>query len=145
MVAIGVWAACLGGRAVWMVPAAFLAGIAAGFAMALAGVGWPVVEPGIAASLIVLGALIALAMRLPLAASMLLAGLVAVFHGHAHGSELAGVALGFGGGLIVTTALLHLAGIAIAHVGSGARALWVRSLGGAVALSGVVLLAGIWS
>ncbi|MEO6659969.1 MAG: HupE/UreJ family protein [Burkholderiaceae bacterium] len=146
MISIGLWAACLGGRAVWMVPAAFLLGTAAGFGLALAGIGLPLVEPGIAASVIALGALIAFAVHLPLAASMLLAGLFAVFHGQAHGAELVGAAWSFGTGFIVTTALLHLAGIAVVRVGTGPRrGLLMRSLGGVVTISGMALLAGVWA
>lgn len=146
MIAIGVWAACLGGRAVWMVPAAFLVGTVGGFGLALAGIGMPSVEPAIAASVIVLGALIAFAVRLPLAASMTLAALFAVFHGHAHGLERVGAAWSFGIGFIVATALLHLAGIALVRVGAGqGRTLLIRSLGGAMTVGGMMLLAGAWA
>ena len=90
MVAIGLWAAQLGGQALWRVPVTFVLGMAiggmAGFlALPLAGV-----EPGIAGSVLILGLLVAWAARLPLVASMALAGCFAVFHGYAHGAEMAG-------------------------------------------------------
>lgn len=146
MVSIGMWAACLGGRALWRVPAAFLVGTVAGFGLAVAGLGLPVVEPGLAASALVLGILLAWAVRLPLAASMGLAAVFALFHGHAHATELVGTAAGFGSGFVIATALLHLGGIALVRVAAGRRrVLLVRGIGGAVALAGLVLLAGSWT
>jgi urease accessory protein len=146
MVSIGLWAVLLGGHAVWKVPATFLIGTVAGFGLALAGVGLPAVEPGIAASVLLLGVLIAWAVRLPLVASMGVAALFGLFHGHAHGSGLVGTALGFGSGFVVATALLHVFGIALARIGAGRqRMLLVRGLGGVVALAGMLLLAGSWA
>lgn len=147
MASIGLWAALLGGRAVWRVPAMFLIGTVAGFGLALAGVGVPAVEPGIAASVLVLGVLVAWAVRLPLVASMGVAALFGLFHGQAHGSELMGAVLGFGSGFVAATAMLHLSGLAVARIGGGGRGrvLLVRGMGGAVALSGMALLVGSWT
>ena len=88
MVAVGLWAAQLGGRALWAVPGAFVAMMVVGGAAGMLGALLPLVEPGIAFSLVVLGILVALAARLPVAISAVLVGLLALFHGHAHGSEL---------------------------------------------------------
>ncbi|MGV8940730.1 MAG: HupE/UreJ family protein [Lysobacter sp.] len=146
MVSIGFWAASLGGRAAWCVPAAFLISTAAGFGLALAGIVLPAVEPGIAASVLVLGVLIAWAVSLPLGASMGLAALFGVFHGQAHGTELVGAALAFGTGFVVATTLLHLSGIALARIGGGRqRVMLVRGLGSVVVLVGVVLVMGSWA
>ena len=115
MLAIGLWAAQLGGRACWRVPAVFVG------VMALAAVGGhflgviPGVDQGIAASVLGLGLLLASAARLPLAASLGLAGIFAVFHGMAHGAEMPATAggIGFGAGFIAATALLHAAGVSL--------------------------------
>src|SRR6476659_1401554 len=88
MVTVGIFAWQLGGRALWLVPAAFVAAMAAGGALAMTGVPVPMVETGIAASVIVLGAIVALGIKAPLAIAMGLVGLFAIFHGHAHGSEM---------------------------------------------------------
>ncbi len=114
MVAVGVWASQIGGRAFIAVPAAFVSMMAVGFGLAVAGVGLPFVEPAILASVIGLGLLVAAAVRLPVAASAAVVGLFALFHGHAHGGELgAAGALSFGLGFLVATAALHGAGIAL--------------------------------
>jgi urease accessory protein len=115
MVAVGLWASMLGQRAVWLVPAAFVAAMLAGGLAGFAGLAFPLVETAIVASLFALGALVVLDVRLPAAAA---AGLVAVFalaHGHAHGVELPGGASAalYASGFTMTTALLHIAGVAL--------------------------------
>ncbi|MFP5406904.1 MAG: HupE/UreJ family protein, partial [Gammaproteobacteria bacterium] len=140
MVTVGLWAALLGGRAVWRVPAAFVLSMVGGFALAMAGIGLPAVEPGIAASVFVLGILVAAAVRLPLAPSVLLVGLFAVLHGYSHGAGVSGGGLAFALGFVVATALLHAVGIGLGHVLGGQRPMLVRGLGGAVAATGLLLL-----
>lgn len=144
MLAVGLWAALAGGRAVWVLPAAFLALMAAGFGAALAGLALPMVEPAILASLVALGLLVAGAARLPLAAGAALAGFFALFHGAAHGAELGHAdAAGFGLGFLAATALLHAAGLVCgAAVAGRFGPLPLRLAGGATALAGVVLAAG---
>src|SRR5579863_3698485 len=88
MVAVGLWAAQLGGRALWLVPASFVGFMTLGGALGMAGVHLPMVEAGILASVLILGILIAAAAQLPLAASVAVTGLFAIFHGHAHGTEI---------------------------------------------------------
>ena len=88
MVAVGLFAARLGGKAFWAVPLAFVAMMVVGGAMGMNGFGLPYVEFGIAASVIVLGAAVALDFSLPISAAMGLVGFFALFHGHAHGSEM---------------------------------------------------------
>ena len=147
MVSVGLWAALLGGRAVWLVPTAFLVSMVGGFAIAVAGIRLPAVEPGIAASVLIIGILVAAAVRLPLRASLGLVGLFAFFHGLAHGVEFVAAdsapvfrrAFGF----ITATALLHLTGVGLGQALHGSRhAMLVRSLGGAVAVCGALLLGG---
>jgi urease accessory protein len=144
MVAVGLWATMIGGRAVWLVPSAFVGTMVAGFALAVAGVPLPFLEPAILASVVVLGLLVAAAVKLPVAAGSALVGLFALFHGHAHGGELGTAsALPYLVGFAVATALLHGAGIGIGLLlGSRAGTIAVRALGAGTALAGVVLAFG---
>ncbi len=146
MVAVGLWAAQMGGRAVLAVPGAFVAVMLGGGGLALAGIGLPLVETGVLGSVVLLGALVLLRARLPLPLGMAMVGLFALFHGHAHGSELPAAAepalnaLGF----VVATAALHglglAAGLAARHA-LAARAL--RLAGGAIAAAGLGLFVGV--
>lgn len=143
MVAVGLLAAQLGGRAMGLVPAAFVLAAAGGFALATAGASLPLVEVAIGLSVVVLGAAVAFRIGMPAAAAMALVGGFAVFHGHAHGSELpAGVSLvGYAAGFVVATALLHLVGIALGlAAGLMGAASATRVAGGATALAGLVVL-----
>ena len=144
MVAVGLWAALLGGRALWLVPAAFVATMAAGFGAAVAGLSLPFVEPVILASVVAIGLLAAMALRVPTMAAMAMVGFFAFFHGAAHGGELgAAGAASFAAGFAVATALLHGVGVA-AGLGVG------RAFGGdagrlAMRFGGVAtVLAGAW-
>lgn len=120
MVAVGLWAALKGGRALWAWPAAFVGVMLAGGALGMAHVALPFVEPGILASVVALGLLVALAIEVPISAGVAIIGLFALFHGHAHGTEVPenGGGLEYMAGFAVATALLHIAGIA-AGVGLG--------------------------
>ena len=145
MVAVGLWASQIGGRALWLVPAAFVGTMAFGFGLAVAGVDLPFVEPAILASVVALGLLVAMAARFDTIASAALVAAFALFHGHAHGGELgAAGAASFGIGFVVATALLHAAGIAIgigvARVANGA--ILARIIGGLTAVTGVALIFG---
>jgi len=145
MVAVGVWAAMIGGRAVWAVPATFVSLMAAGFAASFVGMPLPFVEPAILASIVAFGLLIALAAPVPVELVLTVTGFFAVFHGYAHGSELGSAgALAFGGGFLAATAALHAAGagfgIAILKLLNGANGrLALRIAGGATAAYGVAL------
>jgi urease accessory protein len=143
MVAVGMLAALIGGRALWLVPASFLGAMVVGSAL---GFSLPFVELGIVASVIVLGAAVALAPRMPVALAMALAAAFAVFHGHAHGAEMPAAAsvVSYGLGFVFATALLHAGGVGLGLVaerlseGAGRAALRVG--GGAVAALGLALL-----
>jgi urease accessory protein len=116
MVAVGIWAALRGGRAVWLWPAGFVTVMLAGFGLAVTGVALPAVEPTIVASVAVLGLAAALALRVPAAVGALVLVPFALAHGHAHGTEIGGAhpvhyVLGF----VCATAALHLAGIGLAR------------------------------
>ena len=142
MVAVGLWAAQRGGRALWLVPSVFVSVMTLGGVLGMAAVPIPFVEQGIAASVLVLGLLIATAVSLPLPVSALLVGVFALFHGYAHGAEMPGSVSGlaYGVGFVAATAGLHLLGI-----GSGlfaqrlGSARLVRYAGGAIAVCGIYL------
>jgi urease accessory protein len=147
MVLIGVLAWQLGGRALWLVPATFVLVMAVGGALGIAGMTLPLVELGIALSVVVLGAAVALGMRAPVAVAMGVAGLFAIFHGHAHGAEMPGDASGlaYGVGFMIATALLHLCGLGLGYLvgAAGDRyAVVVRSAGGLAAIAGIAILTG---
>jgi urease accessory protein len=143
MVAVGIWAAQIGGRALWVVPSAFVGTMAIGFMMALGGIDLPFVEPAILASVIALGLLVAMAARLPVSAAAAVVGIFALFHGHAHGGELGSAgALQFGVGFVIATALLHVAGIAAGLGVSRLGAVASRIIGALTALAGLTLAFG---
>lgn len=147
MVAVGLWAGFLGGRAMWIVPAAFVGVMLAGFVMALLYLPLPLVEPMILASTIVLGLVVALAVRLDIRLCAALVGVFALFHGHAHGGELgAAGAVEFGLGFLLATGLLHAAGVGlgllVSRLGEKKGALLSRGLGVVTAFAGVYLVVG---
>jgi urease accessory protein len=143
MIAVGLWGAQLGAPAVWLLPVTFPVVMAIGGFIGLVGVPLPGVEIGIALSAVLLGLVVAKEARLPLAAASLLVAFFAVFHGHAHGTELpAGQdGLAYSIGFVTATGLLHATGIVIglAHQWTwGRRAL--RAGGLVVAAAGVLFL-----
>lgn len=113
MIAVGIWAAQVGGRALWAVPSAFVIMMMFGGALGVSGAYVPFVEQGIVLSVLMLGVFIVAAVRMPLLASMFVVGMFAVFHGHSHGTEIPSMVSGFayGAGFAFATASLHLAGI----------------------------------
>ncbi len=141
MLAVGFWAAQMGGRALWAVPLTFVSMMGGGALLAVAGIPLPSVESGVAASVLALGLLVAFAIRLPLAAGMTLAGAFALFHGHSHGTELPAMASPwiYATGFLTATGLLHVTGIAFARVLDGNR---LRIAGACIALAGAALVAG---
>ncbi len=144
MLAVGVFAAQLGGRALWLVPGTFIAVMAAAGVTGIMGVAIPHVETGIALSVLVLGAAIAFAMRVPLLIAMALVAFFAIFHGHAHGTEMSTSASGllFGLGFVAATAVLHAIGTAFGVlIGQAAGGRQIAQLaGGAAVVAGAVLL-----
>jgi urease accessory protein len=148
MVAVGLFAARLGGRALWLVPASFVVTMAAAGIAGMAGLALPYVEAGIALSILVLGAAIALEATMPVAAAMGLVAFFAVFHGHAHGTEMPETmsGLAYGAGFVAATAALHALGIGLGLMIGRTSELFGRRVlqvgGGAAALAGAALLAG---
>ncbi|MDL2409558.1 HupE/UreJ family protein [Rhizobium calliandrae] len=146
MIAVGLWAALKGGRALWVWPAAFVGVMLIGGALGMAHVPLPFVEPAILASVIAIGILVALAVDLSALAGAGVVGLFALFHGHAHGSEVAETFGGFAymAGFALATATLHLVGIGLA-LGLARTPLrgLVRTGGIVCTLVGVGLFAGV--
>jgi urease accessory protein len=145
MVAVGLWGAFLGQPAIWLLPVVFPLVMAFGGLAGVLGMPLPGVEMGIALSAVALGAMVALALRPPLWVAAVLVGAFAIFHGHAHGTELPEAAspLAYGVGFVLATGLLHLSGIALGLLSrwpAGLQA--VRIGGGAIACVGLYFLAG---
>ncbi|HCI52410.1 MAG TPA: urease accessory protein UreJ [Gallionella sp.] len=116
MIAVGLWAAQSGGRALWLAPTVFVLVMAMGGQLGMSVNPLYLNEAGILASLLVLGTLIAASIRLPLFLSLALVGLFALFHGYAHGAELphSVSALSYMLGFMLSTAMLHFAGVLMA-------------------------------
>jgi urease accessory protein len=152
MLAVGLWATQCASwrqsakqwRALWLLPASFVLAMAGGFAFGLADVALPGVEAGIALSVLLLGLVVAFAVRPPLPAAMAVTAVFAVFHGHAHAAEMGDASvLAYGFGMVLATALLHGFGLAAAQLAQrGALPGLTRAAGAAVALAGIVILVG---
>ncbi len=145
MLGVGLLAWRLGGRAIWAVPTAFVALMAVGGLAGFAGLELPFFEAGIALSLVAFGAAIAVPQKLPTVAAAGLVGFFALFHGFAHGAELpaAAGAAGYAAGFLAASAMLHVAGIALATFAARVRPTAVRFGGAAMAVAGVALLIGV--
>ena len=140
MVAIGAWSA-VGSRRALLAPAVFAVMLVVGAMLGFMNASMPVVEPMIACSVMVTGLLMATRWQLPPSAAAAIAGVFALFHGVAHGFELAGPFEAFSlAGMLVAAMLLQGAGMAMGGWASR-RAPWLQRLGGAaLAVFGVVLL-----
>jgi urease accessory protein len=143
MVAVGVWGAQLGAPAMWLLPVAFPMMMAGGAFLGLVGAPLPGVEIAIAASALLLGLMVTFERRYPVGAAMVIVGFFAIFHGHAHGSELVPgtSALPYSAGFILATGCLHAVGILVglAHAVPAGRAL-LRAAGAVVAIAGLAFL-----
>ena len=146
MVAVGLWGAFLRAPAIYILPIVFPVIMAFGGAAGVVGAPLPFVEAGIALSSIVLGLLIAFAVRAPLWLAAIIVGFFAVFHGHAHGTELpqASNAMSFAIGFVLATGLLHLLGIGLGVlIGRPGGKVAIQIAGGLIALGGLGFLFGI--
>ena len=145
MVSVGIWGAELGAPAIWLLPIAFPLIMAVGGALGVVGVPLPAGELLIALSVVVLGTLVALARKLPIAVALTIVGIFAIAHGHAHGVEMPGAAdaLGFTIGFVLATGLLHLTGIAIGVLTRWPAGVFaIRACGCAVAVTGCYFVLG---
>jgi urease accessory protein len=145
MIAVGIWAVVAGGRTIWILPTTCVATRLAGFAVARLSVPMPFVEPVILSSVVVLGLLVALAVKAPLVLGAAIAGSFKFFHGHAHGAEATSTGLiASAAGFALATAALHAMGTGFglfAEASIGRTAL--RAMGGLAVLGGIALIAGM--
>lgn len=142
MIAVGLWAAQRGGRAVWQMPLTFVSLMTIGGGLGAAGFSLPLIEQGVSASVLVLGLLIAVSARFPLVSSACIVAVFALCHGYAHGVEMPQTATGYGyaAGFVVATTLLHLTGIFFAFaIARRSELPLVRWAGATIALLGVYL------
>jgi urease accessory protein len=143
MVAVGLWGAQLGNPALWILPVVFPLVMALGGVLGVVGVPVPGVEVGIAISAIALGAMVVFSIRPPLWVAGLLVGLFAIFHGHAHGTELPDAAnpIAYAVGFVIATGCLHLVGILFGLLNSSPRGVPVIRIGGlAIMVTGLLFL-----
>jgi len=146
MVAVGLWGGILGKPAIWILPIVFPLVMAFGAALGIAGIPVPYIEAGIALSGVVLGLLIVFLIKMPLPAAAIIVAAFAIFHGHAHGTELPDAAnpIAYAIGFVIATGLLHLAGIAFGALMASDAGKWLVRAGGAViALVGFAFLTGM--
>lgn len=146
MIAVGLWAALKGGKALWAWPAAFVGVMLVGGALGMAQIDLPFVEPAILASVVALGLLVALAVDLPVAAGAAIIGAFALFHGYAHGVEAGETigGLGYMAGFAISTAALHATGIGFALVAArNAMRPLVRIAGAVCVVIGAGLIGGV--
>ena len=142
MLAVGLWSA-LATRRLWLAPLAFMAMLLLGAVAGMAGVSLPGVEPMVAASLVVLGLLVASRWHLNAAVGVALVGGFAAFHGLAHGGEFAAAGNPWGvlAGMLLATAALHAAGLGLGLMLRRRSAWWPRVAGAGIALLGGALIA----
>jgi urease accessory protein len=143
MIAVGLWGAQLGSPALWVLPVTFPMVMSLGAMLGLLGIPLPGIEAGIAVSAILLGAMVAGEVRPKLAAAAVLVGFFAVFHGHAHGTELPAGQSGmlYSAGFVIATGCLHAIGIAIGLVHRWpAGRIALRGAGALIAAMGVLFL-----
>ncbi|PWQ96306.1 HupE/UreJ family protein [Leucothrix arctica] len=145
MVAVGILGAFLGRPAIWVLPVVFPLVMAFGGVIGVMGIPMPYIETGIALSSVVLGLFIVLALKMPLWFAAIIVGAFAIFHGYAHGAELPTAAnpLAYSVGFVISTGLLHIAGIGIGElIRWPAGVIIARAIGGIIALAGVGFLTG---
>ena len=147
MLSVGIISAQIGGRAIWVVPLTFVLVMALGGILGLIDIGLTAVEMGIAISVLLLGAAIAIGRKVPLTAALLAVALFATFHGYAHGAEMPEIAkpVRYAIGFLTGTAIIHIVGVFIGdipqHYKAGPSIL--RALGGGIAVVGILFLVGV--
>jgi urease accessory protein len=147
MVSVGILSAQIGGKAIWTIPATFVAIMALGGFLGWVDIGLSAIEVGIAFSVLALGTAIAADRRVPLVAAMSVVGVFAVFHGYAHGAEMPTVAkpVTYALGFMTGTALLHIAGVVIGDISQhyAKGKIMLRAAGVAIAGTGAFFLLGV--
>lgn len=145
MIAVGLWAAIKGGKALWVWPLTFVAVMLVGGILGMLHVPVPFVEPGILASVVALGLLVALAVDLPLSYGIGIVGVFAILHGHAHGTEVSENVAGiqYMAGFALATGMLHGIGVSAAFLPSVRFRNLARTAGAACAAAGAALAFGV--
>lgn len=151
MLAVGLLSAQIGGRALWTVPATFVGVMAVGSFLGILGLPLPLVEYGITGSVLILGIAIIFGGKIPEWAGILVVATFAMFHGHAHGTELPaltdtlGLLIAYVAGFLIATAGLHVVGALIGIIaGRSTRGDMIMRLGGiAIASAGLLLIIGV--
>jgi urease accessory protein len=140
MIATGYWAAQFSGRARFAIPAVFAGLMVVGAALGFHAEAPGFVEYGIAASVVLLGLLVAFDVKMPVAPAVGLVGVFALCHGFAHGAETPAAAsqVLFFGGFVLASLILQAAGFGLASLRPGKRL--SRIAGAAVALGGAWML-----
>lgn len=143
MVGVGLFAALLGRSALIAVPGSFVLMMLVGGALGMAGFDIPAAEAAIAASVVAVGAVVALGWSWPVSGAAMLVGFLAIFHGYAHGAEIpsGATAVPYSIGFALASAALHSLGIALSYVALGRRE-FGRLFGSAIAVAGVILTFG---
>jgi urease accessory protein len=142
MIMVGIWATQISRSAMWKVPLIFVSVMMLGGVFGFTGIPVPFVESGIIASLLVLGALVAGAVRVPIKMAICIVGIFALFHGYAHGLEMPKelTSYGYSLGFVCATILLHLSGICVAFFTHRYRYnTFLRYVGVSTAITGIVL------
>ena len=145
MLAVGLWAGTSSGHARWAWPLAFVLGMAAGGTLGMLGLALPATESAIAFSMLALGCATAAALRMPVALGVVLVAMLALTHGNAHGLEApeAGAGLDFAIGFLLTTAALHVTGLAVGVAARRSGQRWLaRGIGIGIALGGAAAALG---
>ena len=143
MIAVGIWGAQLGAPAIWLLPVTFPMVMACGGFLGLIGVPLPGVECGIAASALLLGAMVSLEARPPLLWAAVLVGIFGLYHGHAHGTEVPDGQNGmvYSMGFVIATGCLHAAGIALGLLHPLPAGRWaLRGAGACIAIMGLLFI-----
>lgn len=146
MVAVGLWGAFLGKPAIWVLPIVFPLIMVVGGVLGILGIEIPSVETGIAASAVVLGLLVAFRLRFPIYIAMVIVAVFAIFHGHAHGTEIPTAAdpISYAIGFVLATGLLHLFGIVFGELSRWQFGRYMVQAGGlAIAVVGIAFLSGV--
>lgn len=145
MLAVGLWAAQQGGRALWLFPAGFVGALAAGLLLGAMGLGLPAAAFGVAISAVLIGLFMATTFRFPLGCGVMIVALLGLCHGHAHGAALPAAApmLTYGLGLTLATAGLHALGVALGQLPQAVgQARWLQVTGCLLAVFGVLIALG---
>jgi len=119
MLAVGVWAVYLGGRAAGLLPLSFIGLMTVGAGLGFGGIALPHAESGVTLSVTVLGLALWRGWHLPVWLAGTMTAGFAVFHGYVHAAEadtVGGQSLAYLQGFLCTTAVLHVIGMGLGQL-----------------------------